>query len=120
MELKTLAAEMKSQAEAMPMTIERLMEGVASKSFPAQLKRIETIDGIGPVQVQYSHDHILGPSKFIEHLSFSRGNQERPSAEIQRAFQEAFFDNKDVDEIPSTWKHVIQMARLVVVDVRNN
>lgn len=120
MELKTLAAEMKSQAEAMPMTIERLMEGIASKSFPPQLKRTETIDGIGPVQVQYSHDH-LGPGKFIKHLSFSRENQERPSVEIQRAFQEAFFDNnKDVLEMPSTWNHVIQMARLVVVDVRNN
>jgi len=120
LELKTLASEMISQAEAMPMTIERLMEGIASKSFPNVLKRTETIDGIGPVQVQYSHDH-LGPGKYIKHLSFSREDLEYPSIETQKAFQEAFFENKkDVLELPSTLPYVIQMARLVIFDVSHN
>jgi len=102
------------------MTIERMMEGIASQSFPAELKRKETIDGIGAVQVQYSHDH-LSPGKYIKHLSFSRDDLERPSIEVQKAFQEAFFDNnKDILELPSTLPYVIQMARLVSFDVRNN
>lgn len=120
MELKTLASEMKIQAEAMPMNIENIMKGFAGQSFPENLKRTEDIDGIGRVLVQYTHDH-LSPGKFIKHLSFSTQDLKRPSIQIQNLFQEAFFgDSKDIISLPSALPYVVQIARLIVFDVQNN
>lgn len=118
--MKTLSSEMITQAEASPITFERMMEGIALKSFPVELQRLEAIDEFGFMQIQFSHDQ-LGPGKFIKHLSFSRQDQERPNDEIKKAFQEAFFGNaEDILEMPSTLPHVIQLMRFVIFDVRNN
>lgn len=117
MDIATLAAEMKAAAEVMPMDVMKMKFdpfGLASV-FPDELKRIESVDDFGKVQVQFTHD-LLSEKKFIRHLSYKREDQAIPSAEMQMAFRVAFFgDEKKLMPLPSLHGgHVIQLAKLEI------
>lgn len=113
MDIATLAAEMKAVAEVMPMDVIKMMASVNLLQFPDELKRIESVDDFGTVQVQFSHDQ-LSAGKFIRHLSYKREDQAVPSDEMQEAFRLAFFANaKNLIPLPSLHgPHVVQLGQL--------
>lgn len=118
MDIATLAVEMKAKAEVMPMDMMKIGERLEmgeNVSFPNELRRIESVDEFGPVQVQFSHD-LLSEGKFIRHLSYKREDQVVPSAEMQEAFRLAFFDDEqNLLPLPSLHGgHVIQLAKLEI------
>lgn len=115
MDIATLATEMKVAAEAMPMDMAKMMVSVESMRFPDELRRIESVDGFGTVQVQFSHDQ-LSEGKFIRHLSYRLLADVVPSAEMQEAFRIAFFgDEQNLIPLPSVHgEQVIQLAKLEI------
>ena len=121
MKVEELAAEMIAQAEANPLTVQKMMEGLNTQSFPDNLKRIEKIDGFDECEIrfQYSHDQ-LGPGKYIKHLSFSREDFQAPCLEMYAAFRDAFLGGDNVLMLPSTVPNMVQMAKLVFSDPERN
>lgn len=117
MDIQTLADEMKIKAETMPMDMVKMMASVDALQFPNELKRIESVDGFGMVQVQFSHDQ-LSAGKFIRHLSYKREDQAVPNDEMQEAFRLAFFaDAKNLIPLPSLHgPHVVQLGRLEITN----
>lgn len=117
MDIATLATEMKAKAEIMPMDMAKMMATVNTLQFPHELKRIESVDGFGMVQVQFSHDQ-LSAGKFIRHLSYKREDQAVPSDEMQEAFRLAFFaDAKNLIPLPSLHgPHVVQLGQLEIIN----
>lgn len=114
MDIKTLATEMKTNAEAMPIDMAKMMVSVDRIAFPDELRRIESVDGFGAVQVQFSHDQ-LSEDKFIRHLSYRLLADIVPSAEMQEAFRIAFFgDEQNLLPLPSLHGHVIQLVKLEI------
>lgn len=121
MKIEKLAAEMIAEATASPLTIKQMMEGIASQSFPENLKRVEKIDEFDcEIRFQYSHDQI-SPGKYIKHLSFSREDLQFPCSKMHVTFRDAFLgDGKDVLQLPSFLPHVVQMGKLVFFNPENN
>jgi hypothetical protein len=122
MKLKILAKEMKLQAKITPVTKEIMLANIATLSFPSNLKRIEFIDELDEVQInfQYSHDY-LSEEKYLEHLSFSRVDHLQIDAITQRNIQDAFFPNdKSVINLGSNLSYVVQLGKLVIFDVQSN
>ena len=121
MRIETLAAEMIAEAVTNPLTIQQMMEGIATQSFPDNLKRVEKIDEFEcEIRFQYSHDQI-GPGKYIKHLSFSREDLQSPCLEMCATFRDAFLgDGKDVLQLPSLLPYVVQMGKLVLFNPESN
>jgi len=110
--LETIATEMRLQAKENPISVEKMLAGIASLKFPENLRRVESVGEFGVVAIQFSHDQI-GSGKHIEHLSFSRKDLNEPTPEMTKAFQTAFFgSNNYVINLPSTLSYVIQLAKI--------
>lgn len=110
--LETIVKEMKLQAEQNPISIDKMLAGIDSFSFPENLRRTELIDEFGVVNIQFSHDQ-LGLRKHIEHLSFSREDLKKPTMEMIKVLKTAFFyDNNHVITLPSNLPFVVQLGKI--------